>query len=110
MESKDLRIGNYVDWKVNKALKVEMLDGQCDVGGFDGVELCPISDWKPIPLTEEWAVKFGFESLLEMMVHFIEESMYSISLRMNGIRRLYVHEAQNLYHALTGEELTIINE
>ena len=76
---------------------------------------------KPIPLTEEWLIKFGFEPELknkdsingEFIVYwkypFVFNTnhgwwLYSKQLK---IQPEYVHQLQNLYFALTGEELTI---
>lgn len=79
---------------------------------------------RPIPLTEEWLVKFGWN-------YYIHESVYKKwgKVKANdyvyrytiiqsdkgfvhptsdgGVKLNYVHQLQNLYFALTGEELTI---
>ena len=83
---------------------------------------------KPIPLTEEWLLKFGFVKLPtgefkithpnDMFDYILDElggewhtaidqdqeglEWYAFSW---GIK--YVHQLQNLYFALTGNELTI---
>lgn len=84
--------------------------------------------FEPIPLTEEWLNKFGFEK--ESKNHWniinpeyttnwfyvlMKEGKYFIPYRwgkqVTGDRyMIYVHQLQNLYFALTGEELTIKNE
>ena len=81
-----------------------------------------------IPITEEWLNKFGFEK--ESKNHWniinpeyttnwfyvlMKEGKYFIPYRwgkqVTGDRyMIYVHQLQNLYFALTGEELTIKNE
>ena len=67
---------------------------------------------KPIPLTEEWLLKFGFKK---------DNNFTWVNLEMELMQRedgfwiwlgadLYlehVHQLQNLYFALTGEELII---
>ena len=80
-------------------------------------------DYKPIPLTEEWLLKFGMgiESVLcitcvdvlltieykynhttkTMVIHIHDKPLIHVR---------YVHQLQNLYFALTGEELTIKDE
>lgn len=75
------------------------------------------SEIEPIPLSEEWLVKFGWSE--ENKTRFIpplgfsyfrdgfrlinsEEGTFSVFY--NKIE--YVHQLQNLYFALTGEELT----
>jgi len=70
--------------------------------------------FEPIPLTEEWLLKFGFEKI----DHIHKDNYFkknwlcceSLSFDWRGgyIGRIgYVHQLQNLYFALTGEELTI---
>lgn len=80
-------------------------------------------DIDPIPLTEEWLLKFGFTydeifgwSFSDSKTYFImsyhssaiitletsEESIISVP---QNIR--YVHQLQNLYFALTGKELEL---
>jgi len=76
---------------------------------------------KPIPLTEEWLVKFGFYKV-ESYVYDIEVAHdKNISLNTNEIICFigsglnwevikypkYVHSLQNLYFELTGQELTL---
>lgn len=70
--------------------------------------------FKPIPLTEEWLLKFGFEEkygYIKNGVHlntdyslFIEDE---IGFNEWTADCEYVHQLQNLYFALTGEELII---
>lgn len=77
-----------------------------------------LNDVSPIPLTEEWLVKFGFE--LQIGNHILEnhwghlirwhDSIIitdDISNHSKGltVKIEYVHQLQNLYFALTGEEL-----
>lgn len=79
----------------------------------------------PIPLTEEWLIKLGFQkdrhyyhikdSLPEMYVeYYLADNEYSFYIYLNeDWHCLYsdiqsVHKLQNLYFALTGTELEII--
>jgi hypothetical protein len=65
-----------------------------------------------ITLTEEWLVKFGVNKLHKNIKvsywndDFLHEQM---TLRINEtlIKIKHVHQLQNLYFALTGEELTL---
>lgn len=73
----------------------------------------------PIPLTEEWLTKFGFEKLTDraydrflkqekefsMCIEWTVSGSYKLDYYLTEIR--HVHQLQNLYFALTGEELTI---
>jgi len=68
----------------------------------------------PITLTEEWLVKFGFEvtntyyfSKCNLHLQGDVRGFHLVISRIDGIKVKYVHELQNLYFALTGEELTI---
>jgi len=69
---------------------------------------------KPIPLTEEWLLKFGYsESDLETgKILVIGESFdnvngYIIKNLSSNVVIKSVHQLQNLYYALAGSELQI---
>jgi hypothetical protein len=79
---------------------------------------------EPIPLTEEWLLKFGFEiddsewfKDDDEIVYQKTYKDYSICVSNKGVvyngvysqKIKHVHSLQNLYFALTGEELTIKN-
>ena len=74
----------------------------------------------PILLTEEWLLKFGFEKQMAWtycielkgnlkLVYYLGEKGWSIGNKnYSDFSNLqYVHQLQNLYFALTNEELTI---
>lgn len=80
-----------------------------------------IEDISPIPLTKEWLLKFGFTFSESFKDHFYkiiyEQSLIKVFPFRQGeticmvdsghaIECKYVHQLQNLYYALTGEELT----
>lgn len=142
MDSRELRIGNYVDCNGIVSEIVETRTNYVRLKYFrEDVEKEHISlvlldeRVKEIPLTEEWLLKFGFEKI---------ESDYRIQIQKDdsqgnsdywiyvdsGIdnetnkfkvmlvsgegdwfttKNKYVHQLQNLYYALTGEELTFKN-
>jgi len=66
----------------------------------------------PIPLTEEWLLKFGFESLFSgagyvkdrVEIGYNHNGFYIIA---SGLKIEYAHQLQNLYFALCGNELDI---
>jgi hypothetical protein len=74
-------------------------------------------DFKGVPLTEEWLLKFGFDKWfldygfnLRGIICDIFYNVNTRELRINGDIKIpieYVHQLQNLYFALTGEELTL---
>ena len=106
MKATELRIGNYV-------IEKGKIKPMYSISNHNAKDYSRI---KPIPLTEEWFVKFGFES------DGIEwwNGILSIGICKEGLRYLpteqinvrvgivlqYVHQLQNLYFALTNEELT----
>jgi hypothetical protein len=123
MSINELRIDNWVK-------RDSQPEGfQIDINSFRTCDLHP--DWyKPIPLTEEWLLKFGFKRRFACNKWF-EKSHKGVLLLTNdfneikgeafstkiefvfihdytpSVRAKYVHQLQNLYFALTGKELTI---
>ena len=108
IKANELRIGNYV-----KAV-IDITDG---FKTGDLVEITCIcddaNDFEPIPLTEEWLLKFGFEKTGSFYsknnLEFYVNGNSDVRFHMDDYRHIvlnYVHQLQNLYFALTGEELT----
>ena len=109
MEAKELRIGNWVNFDDHliKEQQVTYLRKDAD-----------LSDVSPLFLTEEWLVKFGFEK--PMNGSWFSNDKLEIDLSngfrvflLGGVKSIeikHVHQLQNLYFALTGEELTKIGE
>lgn len=70
--------------------------------------------FEPIPLTEEWLLKFGFIQSEDDQDHYFFQN-FDISLSLNIVLYVgvnikyceYVHQLQNLHFALTGQELEI---
>jgi hypothetical protein len=93
-----------------------------DEGGFEETTFASLI---PIPLTEEWLLKFGFwkrdESNVWRCSRIIDSNYcihqtgmkYPFDIRIDHSNHQYittpkfVHQLQNLYFALTGEELII---
>ena len=79
---------------------------------------------EPIPLTEEWLVRFGFDkserrtdwdyklpiSGINLYSRFNKEWYFELDGIYLGSKPKYVHQLQNLYCSLTGEELTLREE
>ena len=104
MNVKELRIGNLVI----SFDSVSEIDADC----FDMI-IDDFGTWEPIPLTEEWLVKFGFINSESDPIYFIKGSVagnfYTPNYELDWIEQSpcdSVHKLQNLYFALTGEELT----
>lgn len=117
MTANELRIGNYV-------FSLETQNHQRITGlleeqpFFDAItfDYPNYDEIESIPLTEEWLLKFGFESIgsfyrignsrfVEVIVHDSGIDVCNHSVSLPHIKS--VHQLQNLYFALTGTELTV---
>lgn len=108
MKAAELRIGNITKRiKTGEVFTVIAIDISSVAHGMLALE--------GLPLTEEWLLKFGFEKKSEgKFEHNVNPLIIYKNERMGfyygeaiGISHNYVHQLQNLYFALTGEELTI---
>ena len=110
MKGKEFRIGNLVYGKKIETVR-GMIDGYVwfnDEANLH-IELC-----QPIPLTEEWLLNLGFYKYKgdnsDCFLNGFETACNMRMLFYKGslIKNInFVHQIQNLYFALTGEELTI---
>jgi hypothetical protein len=141
MKSQDLRIGNYLYYEHtthivsgihgNKVYSWWVKDGEPvieyeakDISGtqVENPYIDVISQYEPIPLTEEWLIKLGFEKLTDSKDGFknttytytkgISFIVYFDGVRLStnfwmGNEKHYIHQLQNLFYVLSGEELTI---
>ena len=112
MTANELRIGSYV----NYGNSVKKLDGELFLQ-----LLKYTTPFEPIPLTEEWLLKLGFDRLDERRYDkryrrnytiggFIVGNCFMVSMGSALVKTEYVHQLQNLYFAITGEELTFKSE
>ena len=128
MKASELRIGNYVS--SGKYNTVEEIIGIEPIKLFTTSGYSSIGEYEPIPLTDEWLEKFGFKeseyakkTLLcdvggfNSRLHIdINQDDICVSVEQviaNDVIYLhceYVHQLQNLYFSLTGEELILINK
>jgi hypothetical protein len=123
MEAKDLRIGNKLlflgDVVTFKNITEIRKDGIFWIKTFEPLIESKNFHFKPIPLNEEWLLKFGFRHVKNnwynihannntFNVYLFDEIGYRVEIVSQSIAVLkYVHQLQNLYFALTGDELTI---
>ena len=127
MKAAELRIGNYVNIS-EKVSEIQLVN-------FTEIHYTDVlKNYKPIPLTEEWLMKFGFYSC-ETNAYFTKyiytnaksrvknwtvklfngdhttlNSRYSTKFNLffwDKIEIKHVHQLQNLYFALNNEELKI---
>jgi len=128
MKASELRIGNWVSFqgKAERLYEFDnsltLLEFDTSTGGTWGAAV-PHEGLTPIPLTEEWLLKLGFEKTEAL--NFDNTTAYEIpswgrvALKdgelqsdqyyfLDGLTQpiKYVHQLQNLYHALTGNELS----
>lgn len=111
MEKTELRIGNWA--KRDTQPKGFQIDINSLVRISNGR-----TDYEPIPLTEEWRKRCGFDQhnqvvLGERTIEWCNDKLLIWGEDGNSMAHCFhapckfVHTYQNLYHALTGEELTI---
>jgi hypothetical protein len=146
MKASELRIGNFVQdfdcephyFAIESIYKNEKGDYRCSYrnNSIDAT----VEDTSPIPLTEDWLLKFGFLPKnfglklpqgwyeLKYLSNQHDEMIttwVSVLININSFSCVicdeypdeigantkqsirYIHQLQNLYFALTGEELTI---
>lgn len=110
MKASELRIGNYVKTNHDFVIKSYSAEGLYNI-------VKRIDEYKPIPLTEEWLLKFGLKQsntdkkrfyILGTDIYIFNESkiFFNAGSSNLSIQLYYVHQLQNLYFALTNEELT----
>jgi hypothetical protein len=106
MKSNELRVGNFV--------YSELVDDKIVVSTV--FLTASYDQLKPIELTEEWLIKFGFKPDFQgnyeeaYIVSKFYEGFYFVDDRLGNFNVKpihYVHEFQNLYFALTGVELQL---
>jgi hypothetical protein len=122
MKANELRIGNYLlpgDHFIVTAIRENgLIDMENPEYPEDDYCTKGIEEIEPTPLTEEWLVKFGFtiwkagwmnyqgQIYIKPVDGLVEiGDSWGDTIEVNNIE--YVHQLQNLYFALTGEELTI---
>lgn len=131
IEIKELRYGNYLTSKYETTIvrgngideDVEVIE-TVQFLGYDPMTQEIITDsgrdhetLEPIEITEEWLLRLGFEKnengQFKLLKHSEVPILFNEDLNgwtCDGInfsinRTKYVHQLQNLYFALTGEEL-----
>lgn len=139
MTEKDLRIGNLIEFlgEVREVEAIDNLPKRPDMYWIKTKGMIPhkIFQYKPIPLTEEWLVKFGFEIVRfrEPQYHVGMDWFYKYDyaiirikkgsgraddivirfkdgkFKLDNYRSIefdYVHQLQNFVHSI-GEELKL---
>ncbi len=134
MKVKDLRIGNLVyggfeDDEENSNHSVCVVTGLSEdqhlgegwnfmLENMERKDVENYFEMKPIPLTEEWLLKFGFERRHDQKYYHLKFDRTWVSLdsilvkwygnALGGIMMLdYVHQLQNIFYAINSEELEL---
>lgn len=115
MKANELRMGNWVQVEYDGILQEPEQVWKVTISSRDNYHT--VNDWKiealrPIPLTEEWLERFGFKKFKNhndwskrgVIIHGRKRGFV---LRRSVPVIKYVHQLQNLYFALTGEELEV---
>lgn len=141
IKAEELRIGNLIYDDFNEVHIVEKIESKKyndwngsdpslfvfskPIDEYNGMYTCDVVS--PIPLTEEWLLKFGFLKDDRKSKHAILSTMYFLGHGLKlwsiingtrfrhdfncdyltGINIDYVHQLQNLVFTLTGEELKL---
>lgn len=120
MKVQDLRVGNLLTYN-NKDFKVlEIHQGKIKAQSNKGIVEFNLSELQPVILTEQRLIEWGFtkseitkgkyyvEDYLEFTIEDNDWDNPSLNIFIDGKYITcveFVHELQNLYYALTNEEL-----
>ena len=131
MKASELRIGNIIQYSEDSVIfkVIGIHKYGLDVENDIETTYIELDQFEPIPLTEEWLLKFGFVKINHQMslndgsmtYHYelngddrhwqlyFNGRVFSINesqlLRHHLYHNQYLHQLQNLYFAVTGEEL-----
>jgi len=128
LKANELRIGNWIadrglkEWQIDHWETMNKVSAKPNIMMCSGIlmETHPLTEYvdylKPIPLTEEWFLRFGFE---KYEFDNGEPNQYRYKSRLIVIRDgkfadygssvilHYVHQLQNFYFAFSSEELVL---
>jgi len=121
MVEEELRKGNLVYYGTTVFTVKGYYNGIVFIDRSRGIVELEIEDLKPILLTEEYLVKFGFKKKgedeednaihclngFEIIKHAFKEEFWIDANIITPYRIRHIHQLQNLYFALTGEELIL---
>lgn len=117
MNPRDLVKGNIIKTEYGVLPIYHTSFGDIQVKGKGGRRLW-VNDVEPVELTEEWLIKFGFKNIngfyeidLPHDLTFIQGSKNDyfdvFEINHDTLRAKYVHQLQNLFYSLIGEELKL---
>ena len=106
MKATELRIGNFV-YEYNDSVIINISCWEFEKARLENNQN-ELKWLNPIPLTEEWLVKFGFELVGKKTYYKLNIPLIPVRnshYQCKGADIKYVHQLQNLYFALTNKEL-----
>jgi hypothetical protein len=112
IQANELRIGNYVKALGEYRMVIGITSGKFPSSyvKFEGLIPLKIIHLKPLEITEEWLIDFGFnkcfETCFELNGFILNENFILMDIDIT-IKLDYVHQLQNLYFALTKNELKL---
>jgi hypothetical protein len=111
MNASELRIGSFIDvFGICEVIAIDSEKQKVKVkrpGKHEGhwlIESAPLSseDVKPIPLNEEWLIKLGAE---KCTCGGFKVSVPKFHFDKDEKMLVYVHQLQNRFYSMTGQEL-----
>lgn len=131
INTSDLRIGNFILDDEGKLGRITAIDPSRDyledivvfdiLGAYNPGEWsagwsCDFEKVVGVPITEEWLKRFGFsedvpgvfvKGFLDLEQLLKDSPEWGVYVHEKGVGRLikYIHQLQNIFHALTGKEL-----
>lgn len=113
IKANELRIGNWVMYD-NRLFQIESISNPFPCLNTDefGIGVVDWNNIQPIPLTPEILENFGFENWdkkkysNDVLCLTVNGDGYLYLANQRHVNIFYLHQLQNLYFALTGEELT----
>ena len=117
MEAKELRIGNlYLNYGIPSIVDADFIGRLASIEKRGKIAI----DVSPIPITAEWLERFSFTSNGFFRMKRTGRFLFEIPIDEKGLsvyfcdrvlaKIEYIHQLQNLFYALTGEELTLKTE
>jgi hypothetical protein len=121
IKAHDLMLGNLLKYVNGENIFKVIGIHEFGIDSEDEIETTYMEyeNFEPIPLTEEWLVRFGFENCINGW--WSENELFNVKFIDNDIeiylsgsdndlaykKIKYVHQIQNLYYIIIGEHLTI---
>lgn len=118
MKANELRIGNIIKNENDSITHIVELTDYDRVAMGENRVVSDLSNCEPVPLTEEWLLKFGFifshsrgfeeyYDKNDVGLTIIGSGTPDIKILYRSTQLKFIHQLQNIYFALTAEELTI---